>query len=154
MVHIKKNGGQVGKEYALEVKLLHFAHIHSSLVMGGQHCGGGRGMGWGGSCYRKDFLQLCAIFHQQDVHFGVSNDMFTGVRGAGGINTNTEAPGKRKHTHVCAHIPESRTSWKGRKGSGGRVCRQVLSLKSCHQLPSLHNWTMTKRTGMTAMMDS
>ena len=120
--------------------------------MGGGGVEGGGGWGGGGSCYRKDFLQLCVIFQQQDVHFGMSNDIFTGVREVGGVNTNTEAPGERKHMHVCAHIPESRTSWKGRKGSAGRACRQVLSLKSCHQLPSLHNWTMMERTGMTAMM--
>lgn len=49
--------------------------------------------------------------------------MLTGFRRVGGINTNTEAPGKRKHMHECAPHTLSRepTSWKvgGGEASAG-----------------------------------
>ena len=60
MVHIKKNGGQVGKEYALEVKLLHSAHIHCSLVMGGGGVGWGAGVG--GAVVTERIFCNCALF--------------------------------------------------------------------------------------------
>lgn len=52
------------------------------------------------STHRQDFLQLLVIFHQQDVHLGMFDDVLAGLGRVGDINANAEAPGDSRHTQV------------------------------------------------------